>query len=162
MKIAACWSITAARFFRLTSAAISSRSTAAVDSRSSHSAIGKSVSFARLRAKARDGLRARSFAAVHVERKAEHETNAATFRCESQHAFGIHGECLAGNRFHAGGEPPLGVRGGDADGLGTDIEAEQCTAQRQVMGDLAHFDDDGRHETTFPCLDDAPQVLTLA
>src|SRR3984957_17919367 len=45
--------ITALRFARLTSASISARSTAAVDSRSSHSAIGSSVSFARLRAKAR-------------------------------------------------------------------------------------------------------------
>ena len=45
--------MTAARFLRLTSAAIRSRSTAAVDSRSSHSAIGKSVSLAKFLAKAR-------------------------------------------------------------------------------------------------------------
>ena len=43
----------AARFLRLASAAIKSRSTATVESRSSHNAIGSSVSFARLRAKAR-------------------------------------------------------------------------------------------------------------
>ena len=108
------------------------------------------------------GLRAGSFAAVHVERQAEHETNAATFGGESQHTFGIEGEGFAGNRFHAGGEPAVGVRGGDADGLGADIEAEQSAAQRQVRGGLAHFDDGGRHETTFPCLGDAPQALTLA
>jgi hypothetical protein len=53
MKAAACWSITAARFLRLTSASINSRSTAKVESRSSHSAIGSGVNLPRLRAKAR-------------------------------------------------------------------------------------------------------------
>jgi hypothetical protein len=46
-------SMTAARLLRLMSSAINWRSTAAVESRSSHSAIGNSVSPARLRAKAR-------------------------------------------------------------------------------------------------------------
>ena len=53
MNMAACWSITSARRSRRMSASIRPRSTAAVDSRSSHSAIGNSVSFSKLRAKAR-------------------------------------------------------------------------------------------------------------
>src|SRR5882757_1013875 len=53
MKIAACSSITFARLARLMSMPISSRSTATVDSRSSHSAMARSVSLEKLRAKAR-------------------------------------------------------------------------------------------------------------
>ena len=53
MKIAACSSMTFARFARLMSIPISSRSTATVESRSSHSPMARSVSFAKLRAKAR-------------------------------------------------------------------------------------------------------------
>ena len=84
MKIAACWSITAARFLRLTSAAISSRSTAAVESRSSHSAIGSSVSLREIAREGADRLRARAFAAVHVERQAQHEAGAFAFAGERQ------------------------------------------------------------------------------
>ena len=89
MKIAACWSITAARFLRLTSAAISSRSTAAVDSRSSQSAIGSSVSFGEIAGEGARRLRARAFAAVHVDRQAEHEADAAPLRGQRQQTLGV-------------------------------------------------------------------------
>ena len=148
MKIAACWSITAARFLRLTSAAISSRSTAAVDSRSSHSAIGRSVSLARLRAKARtDCARGPSLPSMLRGRPSTKPTQRRSAASASRR-LASSGEGLARDGFDAGGEPAVGVRGGDADGLGADVEAEQRAARRQVRGGLAHFDDDGSHESS--------------
>ena len=84
---------------------------------------------------AREGahrLRARPFAAVHVQRQAEHEAGAAALRGEREQTLGVEREGLARDGLDAGGEPPVGIGGGDADGLGADVEAEQRAARRQV------------------------------
>ena len=122
--------MTALRRARLASAAMSARSTAAVDSRSSHSAIGSSVRVARLRAKARvDCARAPSDA-VHVDRQSEHEADGASFGRQFEDALGVGAEPLAGDGFDRRRHAPVRIAGGDADGLGTEIEPDQRAALR--------------------------------
>ncbi len=143
MKIAACWSITAARFLRLASASINSRSTAAVDSRSSHSAIGSSVSFEKLRREGAGRLRARAFAAVHVDRQTEHEPDGIAFRRERQQALGVGGELGAGDGFDCGRQPAIRIARCNPDGLGAEVEADQRAARRQAGGGL----DEWKHDS---------------
>ena len=95
MKIAACSSITLARLARLASAAIRSRSTAAVESRSSHSADRQRGQLREVAGEGAGRLRARTLAAVHVDRQAEHEADRAPLRREREQSFGVGGEGLA-------------------------------------------------------------------
>ena len=84
-----------------------------------------------------------------MQRQAEHEADAAALGGEREQTLGVGGEGLAGDGFDAGGEPAVGVGGGDADGLGADVEAEQRAARRQVSGGLADGDDYSWHATVF-------------
>jgi hypothetical protein len=110
--------MTLLRAARLASAAISARSTAAVDSRSSHSAIGSSVRRARLRAKARvDCARGPSG--------------------QFEDAPRIDRETLARDGFDRRCDPPIGIAGGDANGLAAEIKADQRATLRQQHGGIS-------------------------
>ena len=124
--------MTLARRARVTLAAINSRSTAAVESRSSHSAIGKLGQPRQIAGEGARRLRARTFGAVHVDGKAEHEGGGLAFGREHEKPRGISGEILARDGLDAGGEPPVGIARGDADGLGAEVEADQRAADGQI------------------------------
>ena len=145
MKIAACSSITFARFARLTSAAISSRSTAAVDSRSSQSAIGKSVSLGKIARERAGRLGARAFAAVHVDGQAQHDAGGLPLGGKREHARGVRREGLAGNGFDAGGDAAIRIRHGDADGFRAEVETDQRACRGQVGGGFDQRQDGGGH-----------------
>ena len=146
MKIAACSSITSARVARLTSMPISSRSTAAVESRSSHSAIGKIGQAGEIAGKGAGRLRARTLAAVHVDRQAEHEADGLAFARDREQPRRIRLERLALDGLDAGREPAVRIGHGDADGLGAEIEADQRAALGPVRGGFDQRQDRSRHD----------------
>ena len=151
--------MTAARFARLTSAAINSRSTAAVERRSSHRAIGNSVILAKLRAKAlakkaakskgevaRESagrLRPRTFRAVHVDRQTQNEADHAALGGERKHALSVGRESLARHGLDRSGNPAIRVAHRHADGLGAEIEPDQRASRGQVSGSFGERQDDG-------------------
>ena len=137
--------MTLARRARVTLAAINSRSTAAVESRSSHSAIGSCGQARKIAGEGARRLRARTFGAIHVDGKAEHEGGGLAFGGEHEKPRGVGGEILARNGLDAGGEPPVGIARGDADGLGAEIEADQRATDRQVGHHLDQRKDQCRH-----------------
>ena len=132
MKIAACSSITSARRARLMSMPINSRSTATVESRSSHSAMARSVSLEKLRAKARVDCARGPFAGVHVDGQAEHETDGVALAGDREQPRGVGFERLALDGLDAGREPAVGIGHRDPDGLGAQIEPDQRAAFRPV------------------------------
>ena len=136
MKIAACSSITSARRARLTSMPINSRSTAAVESRSSHSAMGKLGEPGKIAREGAGRLRARSLAAIHVDRQAEHETRGGALGGDGEQARGVGLERLALDGLDPGRKPAVGVGHRDPDGLGAEIEADQRAAFRPVRGGI--------------------------
>src|SRR5262249_42379831 len=146
MKVAACWSITAARFLRLTSAVMSSRSTAAVESRSSHSAIGKSVNRARLRAKARvDWARGPSLPSMLIGRPGTEPVALRSAGSADAGAGRVGREGLARDCLDAGGKPPIGIAGRNADGLGAEIETDQRAARTKQRRDVSKRQDGRGH-----------------
>ena len=134
MKIAACSSITLARLARLMSMPISSRSTATVESRSSHSAMAQVGEFGKIAGESAGGLRARAFAAVHVDGQAEHEAGGIALTRDDQQPRGVCGKVLARNGLHAGRQPAIGIGHRDADGLGAEIEPDQRAAFGPMRG----------------------------
>ncbi len=130
MKAAACWSITALRFFRLASAAISSRSTAAVEPLVPQA--DRQVGAMReIAGKGAGRLRARALRPIHVERQPKHEARCPALRREGEQARCIGRKRLPRDRLHPGREAPLGIARGDADRLGAEIEPDQRAALRQ-------------------------------
>ena len=124
---------------------INSRSTAAVESRSSHSAIGSSVSLAKLRAKARvDCARGPSLPSMLMGRPSTKPTalRSAAMR-EQPRRIGL--ERLALDGLDAGREPAVGIGHRDADGLGAEIEADQRAALGPVRGGFDQRKNEGRH-----------------
>ena len=150
-KAAARSSMTALRFFRLASAAISSRSTAAVESRSSHRPIGKSGRGARLRAKARADCARGPSRPIHVERQPKHEARRPALPGEGEQARRIGRKTLRRDRLHPGREAPLGIARGDADRLGAEIEPDQRAALRQEHGYPGERNDRERACPRLPC-----------
>ena len=132
MKIAACSSITSARRARLMSMPISSRSTATVESRSSHSAIARSVSLEKLRAKARVDCARGPFAGVHVDGQAEHEAHGVAFAGDGEQPRRVGLEGLALDGLDPGCKPAIGIGYRNPDGLGAQIEPDQRAALRPV------------------------------
>ena len=127
-----------ARFARLMSCAIRPRSALVVDQRSSHSRIGRprppfaAVRFARVGA-AR--LRARAFAAVHVERQADHQSAYAALGDQRRQRRLVRAELAAAQRLRGAGEAPAGVAEREADRLRAEIERHQCAAARQRLAE---------------------------
>ena len=120
---------------------ISSRSTAAVDSRSSHSAMASPGEVGEIAGKGAGRLRARTLAAVHVDRQAEHEADGITFARDRQQPRRIGLEGLAMERFDAGREPAIGIGHGNANGLGAEIEADEGA----TLGPVRHGFDQGEN-----------------
>jgi len=108
MKAAACWSITSARFLRLTSASIRSRSTATVERPlvpQSDRQLGQARKIAR---KGTGRLRARAFAAVHVDGQAEHDARCFPLGRKRQQAGGIGREALRAMVSTPAARPAIG------------------------------------------------------
>ena len=145
MKIAACSSITSARLARLTSMPISSRSTAAVESRSSHSPMAKRGQLREIAGERPGRLRARAFAAVHVDGQPEHEADDVALSGEREQPRRIGLERLARDGLDAGREPAIGIGDGDADGLGAEIEADQRATFRPERGGVDERENGGGH-----------------
>ena len=76
-------------------------------------------------------LRARTFAAVHVDRKPEHIARDAPLAGEREQARGIIAEAFPGDRLDRSGQTAVGIAHGNTDGLGAEIETHQCAARRQ-------------------------------
>jgi hypothetical protein len=81
-------------------------------------------------------LRARSFAAVHVDRKAQDESHRLALGRECQQALCVGGEGLACDGLDAGRKPAVGIAGSHSDRLGTEVEPDQRAARRQQRGDI--------------------------
>ena len=102
---------------------------------------------ARLRAKARvDCARGPSLPSMLMGRPSTKPT-ALRSRGERDEARGIGGESRARDRLDPGGEPPVGIAGGDPDGLGAEIEPDERAARRQQRGDL---DERQNRQRTWP------------
>ena len=82
-----------------------------------------------LREIAREGacrLGARALAAVHVDGQAEHEAGRAPLGGEDKYAGGIDTEFFADDGFDRRRHAPVRIARSDADGFGTEIEADQA------------------------------------
>jgi len=77
-------------------------------------------------------LRARTFGPIHVDGEAEHKSCGLAFGGEHQKPRRIGGKILARNGLDAGGQSPVGIARGDADGLGAEVKAYQRAPGRQV------------------------------
>ena len=80
------------------------------------------------------GLRARSLAGIHVDGQAEHEADGVALGGDGDDAGRVRLEGLALDGLDPGGEPPIGIGHGDANGLGAEVEPDQRTALRPVRG----------------------------
>ena len=143
INAAACWSITAARFLRLTSASINCLSTAAVDRRSSHNAIGSSVILPKLRAKARvDCARGPSLPSILIGKpstKPTAERSAASASSRSRHRRKV----FPSDGFNAGRKLAVGIAPGNTDRLRSQVDAEQNAARWKMCSGLRERQDDG-------------------
>ena len=81
-------------------------------------------------------LRARPFAAVHVDRQPEYKADRAPLGRERQQASNIGRERRAADGLDAGRESAVGIAAGNADGLGAEIEADERAARRPMGGGL--------------------------
>src|SRR5262249_35458971 len=90
-------------------------------------------------------LRARTFAAVHIDGKSEHEGGGLPFGGKCEQARGIGGERLARDGLDRGREPPVGIARRDADRLGAEVEADQRAARGQMHRRLGQGKDQCRH-----------------
>jgi hypothetical protein len=79
-------------------------------------------------------LHARTFGPVHVDRQSEHETDDVPLAGEGQEPLGVGIEASAKDGRDRSGEPAIRVAHGDADGLGSKVEAHERTARRQMRG----------------------------
>ena len=58
---------------------------------------------------------------------------------------GIGGEIRSPDGFHPVRQPPVGIAGGDPDGLGAEVEPDERAALRQERGDLGKRQNDTGH-----------------
>jgi hypothetical protein len=103
---------------------------------------------------AREGagrLRARTFAAVHVDREPEHKARCLALGRQRQQSLRISGKILARDRLDGSGKPPVGIAGGDADGLAAEVEADQGAARRQMLRRFDEGKDQCRHWRGLAC-----------
>ena len=124
---------------------ISSRSTAAVESRSSHSPIGSVGEPGKVAREGAGRLRARAFAAVHVDGQAKHEADRLAFARDGQQAGGVLLESLALDGLDPGGKPAVRIGDGNADGLGAEIKADQPAAFGPVGCGIDQGQDESGH-----------------
>ena len=79
-------------------------------------------------------LRARTFAAIHVQRQSKHETDNTPLLGELKKAPRIAGKTRPRKRDDRRGQPAAGVANRDSDGFGAKIESDQCTTLGHERG----------------------------
>ena len=74
-------------------------------------------------------MRPRTFGTVHVDRQSKHETDGVPLGGQRQQLLGVGIEALTEDSRDRSGQPPIRVAHGDADGLGSEIKANERTAR---------------------------------
>jgi hypothetical protein len=85
-------------------------------------------------------LRPRTFGPVHIDRQSEHETGGVPLGGERQQLLGVGAEALAKDGRDWCGQAAIRVAHCDADGLGTEVEADERSACRQMRGGLLEWE----------------------
>jgi hypothetical protein len=99
--------------------------------------------FCKIARKGARGLRTRPFAAVHIERQAEHNSGSRSLGRECKHAPCVGSEGCASDCLDARREFSIRIARSDADRLGSEIKANECAASGQVRGGFNQRQDDG-------------------
>src|SRR4029453_17591189 len=84
-----------------------------------------------------------AFAAGHVDRQPEYESDRGALGSKPNDAFCVGGEGLARNSFDRGRKLSMGIAGCHADRLGSQIEPDQSAASGQMQSSLIEWQDDG-------------------
>ena len=90
-------------------------------------------------------LRARTLGPIHVDGEPEDKRCGLAFGGEHQKPRRVGGKILARNGLDAGGQSPVGIAGGDADGLGAEVKAYQRATDRQIGHQFDQRKDQCRH-----------------
>ena len=149
MKAAAAESILDWRFLRDTSISISARSAATVESRSSQNRKGRSRHFCDVADEGPGRLRARPFAAIHVDRQPDRHRPDIFPGQQGKQRGGVEREFLADDHRARMGEREAAVGNRDADRLVTEVEPGECLAGREATGQFLDRNDGQMRRLSF-------------